>query len=355
MIDLEPLGGVVVGGHIGVQRTVLAVGDLRAGARFATQAEHGPASVVRRIAAEIPALLERAGVGSARVLGLGMGVLGPVDVGTGILSTSPELGWRDVPLRMLLQDATGLETVVDSGRRGMALAEMMFGVGQHVRDFILVHVGSTIVAGIVADQQIYRGATGDGGSLGHLTIPGADRRCRCGRIGCLDTLASETALEERAWERARREPEATLARAMAAESEALSRQRLFAAATSGDPAAVEILLDAARCLGEGIANLMSVLDSELVLIGGEVTVTCPAFVETVGEVVAARTYRSADTAIRVLPSAFGADLRLVGGLALALHDLFYAPALALPASRRQGRGAANLAPPINQPVEVSIS
>jgi predicted NBD/HSP70 family sugar kinase len=341
LIDLEPLGGVVVGGHIGMQRTVLAVGDLRAGivavARFSTLAEQGPASLVRRITAEIPPLLRRAGVSSARVLGLGMGVVGPVDVGTGILSSSSELAWHDVPLQALLQEATGLPTVVDSGRRGMALAEMMFGVGQHVRDFMLVHIGSTVVAGIVADQQLYRGATGDGGSIGHLTIAGADRRCRCGRIGCLDTLSSEAAIEERGWEYARRAPDTTLARALATESETLPRHRLYAAAHAGDAAAVEILLEAAHWLGEGIANLMSVLDVGLVLIGGEVTVACPAFVETAGAVVAARAYRSAAIDIRILPSAFGADLRLSGGLALALHDLFYAPALALPATRQQER------------------
>ena len=176
LIDLEPLGGVVVGGHIGLQRTVLGVGDLRGGlvssVRFSTQAEQGPSSVVQRIAAEVPGLLERAGVGPERILGLGIGIVGPVDVGQGTPSSSPELGWRDVPLRSLLQDAIGLPTVVDSGRRGMALAEMMFGIGQGVPNFMLVHVGSTIVAGIVSDQQLYRGAHGDGGSIGHLAIAG---------------------------------------------------------------------------------------------------------------------------------------------------------------------------------------
>ena len=212
----------------------------------------------------------------------------------------------------------------------MALAEMMFGVGQGVRDFMLVHIGTTIVAGIVADQRLYRGATGDGGSIGHLTIAGVDRRCRCGRIGCLDTVASEAAIEERAWEYAWQAPESPLARALAEESEPLPRQRLYAVARQGDPAAVKILLDAARWLGEGIANLMSVLDSELVLIGGEVIDACPGVVDTIREVVATRAYRASDGNTRVLPSAFGADLRLYGGLALALHDLFYAPALTLP-------------------------
>src|SRR4051812_19186979 len=169
MIDLEPLGGVVIGGHIGMQRTVLAVGDLRANIvrwnRFPTQPELGPASLVRRVAAEMGPLLEQAGVDAERVLGLGIGVVGPVDNTTGLLSTSHELGWRDVPLQALLHEATGLPTVVDSGRRGMALAEMMFGKAQGVRDFMLVNVGSTIVAGIVTNHQLYRGATGGGGSI----------------------------------------------------------------------------------------------------------------------------------------------------------------------------------------------
>jgi predicted NBD/HSP70 family sugar kinase len=343
MIDLDPLGGVVVGGHIGMQRTVLAVGDLRAGmistVRFPTQPEQGPAQVVRRIAAEIEPLLDRAGINTQRVLGLGMGVVGPVDTGAGLLSSSPELGWRDVPLQTLLQDATGLPTVVDSGRRGMALAEMMFGGALGVRNFMLVHVGSTIVAGIVADQQLYRGATGGGGSIGHLTIPGADRRCRCGRIGCLDTLASEAAIEDRAWEIAWQAPDSALAQALAAESDLLPRQRLYAAAIAGDPAAVEILQAAARHLGEGIANVLSVLDPDLVLVGGEMTVACPSFVDTVRAVIGARAYRATDGVINVEASPFGADLRLYGGLALALHDLFYAPSLSLPAAGGQARMA----------------
>jgi predicted NBD/HSP70 family sugar kinase len=335
LIDLEPLGRVVVGGHIGLQRTVLGVGDLRGGlvssARFSTQAEQGPNSVVRRIAAEVPGLLERARVSPERILGLGIGIVGPVDIGQGTLSSSPELGWRVVPLRSLLQGAIGLPTVGDSGRRGMALAAMMFGVGQGGPNFMLVHVASTIVAGIVSDQQLYRGAHGDGGSIGHLAIAGVDRRCRCGRQGCLDAVASETALDERAGEVAWQAPDSALARAMAAESELLPRQRLYAAVADGDPAAVQIVQDAARWLGEGIANVMSVLDSDLVLLGGEVIVACPTFVDTVREIVAARACRSAKGVTRVLPSAFGADLRLFGGLALALHDLFYAPSVRLPA------------------------
>ena len=335
LIDLDPLGGVVLGGHIGMQRVALAVGDLRAGilsrARFPTEPERGPAEVVRRIAAEIPRLLERSGASPARVLGIGMGIVGPVAAESGVLRFSPELEWRDVPLRDLLQDATGLPTILDSGRRGMALAEMMFGLGQGVRDFMLVHVGSTIVAGIVADQRLYRGAAGNGGAIGHLAVPGVRRRCRCGRLGCLDAVASEAAIEERAVRLAGTMPGSALARAMGDSSEPLPRHRLYAAARARDPLALRVLHGAAVHVGQAIANILSVLDLELIVIGGEVAVVWPGFVEVVREVIHARSYRGSGTAVRVLSSAFGVDTRLFGGLALALHDLFYAPTLTLPA------------------------
>jgi hypothetical protein len=93
-----------------------------------------------------------------------------------------------------------LPIVVDSGRRGMALAEMMFGLGQNVRDFAHVHVASTVVAGLVLDQRLHRGATGTAGSLGHTTVAGERTPCACGKIGCLDTIASEVAMERRAAE-----------------------------------------------------------------------------------------------------------------------------------------------------------
>ncbi|MCC6174820.1 MAG: ROK family transcriptional regulator [Chloroflexi bacterium] len=336
LVDLDPLGGVVLGGHIGMQRVALAVGDLRAGilssARFSTDAGRGPAATVMRVAAEIPGLLERAGVRRERVLGIGMGVVGPVEPETGVLGASPELGWHDAPLRESLQLATGLPTVLDSGRRGMALAEMMFGLGQDVSNFMLVHIGSTLVAGIVADRQLYRGATGCGGSIGHLSVPGVLARCRCGRTGCLDAVASEAAMEERAAEIARHAPDSALARAMADESEELGRHRLYAAARIGDPLALQVLHDAARHLGRAVANILSVLDMELILIGGEAVVACPSFVDVAREVIHAEAARASGSVSRVLPSGFGMDTRLYGGLALALHDLFYAPALTLAAT-----------------------
>jgi predicted NBD/HSP70 family sugar kinase len=343
MIDLDPLGGVVLGGHIGMQRVVLAVGDLRAGIlsrlRFPTDAQQGPVAVIERIAAAIPDLLAQSGATPDRLLGIGMGIVGPVEPQGGVLRYSPELAWRDVPLRDLLQEATGLRTVVDSGRRGMALAEMMFGLGQGVRDFMAVHVGSTIVAGIVADQRLYRGAAGSGGSLGHLALPGVEERCHCGRIGCLDTVASEMGIERRALDLARQAPSSALARAMQDETEALPRHRLYAAVRAGDAQAATILDEGARRLGEAIANVLSILDLELVVVGGEITVVYPAFVDVVRETVQACAYRASGDGPRVLPSAFGLDARMYGGLALSLHDFFYAPTLTLPASDSR-RGAA---------------
>ena len=122
-------------------------------------------------------------------------------------------------------------------------------------------------------------------------------------------------------------------------SEPLLRHRLYAAARARDPLALRGVHDAAVHVGQAIANVLSVLYLEPVVIDGEVAVVLPGFVEVVRKVVHARSYRGSGTAVRVLSSAFGPDTRLFGSLALALIDLFYAPTLTLPAFDA-GRSAA---------------
>lgn len=333
-LDLDPLGGIAIGAHIGVRRVSLAAGDLRAGILqrndFLWDPACGPIELVRQIGVRVDGLLNRLGSDRQRVLGMGAATVGLVDAQAGVLRFAPELDWHEVPLRALLAEATGLAVAVDSGRRAMALAEMMFGRGQGARDFMLVHVGTTIGAGIVVDQQLARGATAASGSIGHTAVAGASERCHCGRTGCLDTVASDDALERRALELAGRMPDSPFARALEAAPGDLTRHRLYYVARVGDATATAMIVEAGRHVGLAIANVMSVLDPELVLLAGEVVHGCPAFVDAVRAEVEAHAFRAPRSVARVLPSAFGSDVRIVGGLGLALHDFFYAPSLSLP-------------------------
>ena len=332
-IDLTSDGGVVVGAYIGVQETHVSLGGPRAEIlrreRIPTHPERGPADLIRRLSGCVNALLADQTVQRARLIGLGVGTIGIVDPDAGVLRDASELGWQDVPLRSLLEAAIDLPIVVDSGRRGMALAEMMFGLGQNVRDFAHVHVASTIVAGLVLDQRLHRGATGTAGSLGHTTVAGERTPCTCGKIGCLDTIASEVAMERRAVEIGAYRPNGLLARELATATEPVGRYAVYRAAQAGDPDALAIVVEAGRYLGRAVANVLSVLDLRLVVLSGDVPRDFPPFVEAVRAAVEVHAYRVGRVAVEVVASPFGADMRVKGSLALALHDLLYAPTLTI--------------------------
>jgi predicted NBD/HSP70 family sugar kinase len=337
LVDLAPDGGIVVGAYIGVQEAHVSLGGPRAEIirreRLPTHPGRGPADLIRRLAECVNTLLADPTIDRARLVGLGVGSVGVVDPDAGVLRDASDLGWRDVPLRSMLEAAIDLPIVVDSGRRGMALAEMMFGLGQNVRDFAHVHVASTIVAGLVLDQRLHRGATGTAGSLGHTTVAGERTPCTCGKLGCLDTIASEVAMERRAVEVSAYRPDGLLARELATATEPVGRYAVFRAALAGDPDALAIIVEAGRYLGRAVANVLSVLDLRLVVLSGDVARDFPPFVEAVRAAVEVHAYRIGRPTVEVVASPFGADMRVKGSLALALHDLLYAPTLTIqPAS-----------------------
>ncbi|MCC7372158.1 MAG: ROK family transcriptional regulator [Chloroflexi bacterium] len=333
LIDLTADSGIVVGAYIGVNETNISVGGPRAEIlhrlNLPTLSERGPADLIRRLVDGVEALLDQTGTDRGRLIGFGLGAVGIVDPEGGVLRDAPELGWRDVPLRAMLQEAVDLPIVLDSGRRGMALAEMMFGLGQHVRDFAHVHIASTIVAGLVLDQRLHRGATGTAGSLGHTTVAGERQPCGCGKIGCLDTIASEVAMERRAAEVAAVRPDGLLARELAARTEPVGRFALYRAARAGDADALAIIVEAGRYLGRAIANVLSVIDVRLVVLSGDVARDFPPFVDAVRAAIEVHTFRVDEVTVEVVASPFGGDMRVKGSLALALYDLLYAPTLTL--------------------------
>lgn len=339
LVDLASDGGVVVGAYIGVNETMLSLGGPRAEIlhqqTIPTNAKLGPADLIQRLRESAEQLIEHSDTDRRRLIGFGLGAVGIIDPDAGVLRDAPELGWHDIPLRAMLGQAIDLPLVVDSGRRGMALAEMMFGLGQHVRDFAHVHIASTIVAGLVLDQRLHRGATGTAGSLGHTTVAGEDLPCGCGKVGCLDTIASEVAMERRAAEVAATHPHGLLARELAQKREAVSRFALYRAAQAGDPDALAVIVEAGRYLGRAIANVLSVVDLRLVILSGDVARDFPPYVDAVRAAIEVHAFRVDEVTVEVVASPFGGDMRVKGCLALALHDLLYAPTLTLHAAAEE--------------------
>ncbi|REK52182.1 MAG: ROK family protein [Thermobacillus sp.] len=186
------------------------------------------------------------------VVGIGIGVSGIVDDG-GTILFAPNLNWRNVPLRRLVEERFNLPCVIDNEANAGAAGELRYGAGRGFADQIYVSVGIGIGTGIIINRELYRGKSGFSGELGHMSIAMDGRQCSCGNLGCWELYASEKALIEHG------EPYASF-------------EAACAAAESGDGQAVRLLETIGAYLGTGIANIVNVFNPEAVILGNRICI-----------------------------------------------------------------------------------
>jgi glucokinase len=248
---------------------------------------------------------------------VGVGAAGMVEFAAGTMRSAPNLAWKEVPIRDLVAERTGMRCVVDNDANAAAWGEFRFGAARGYRHVLLVTVGTGIGGGIIADGGLFRGAHGFAAEIGHIIVEPGGPRCGCGNLGCWEQVASGQAIDRLGREEAARRPAGRIA-ALADGGEVTGHQ-VALAARENDPAAVAIFSEVGRRLGEGIAGLVNVLDPEVVVVGGGVAeegdlVLEPArraFVDTVE----APEHRPE---VPIVPAALGNDAGAIGAAALAL-------------------------------------
>src|ERR671921_407854 len=186
-----------------------------------------------------------------------------------ILSAANVEAIEGIPLKEELGGRTGLQVTVENDANAAAWGEFRFGVGKDVEDLILITLGTGVGGGVISHGVLLRGARGTGGELGHITVHPAGPRCGCGNRGCLEALASGTAIGRRAREVADEQPDSSLGR-LARERKPLGEDVLDLA-RKGDGAALEVLREAGTWLGIGLATVVNVFDPEVIAIGGGVS------------------------------------------------------------------------------------
>ncbi len=217
-----------------------------------TQAERGPDAVVDRILAVVAK-----GVGNApaEVRGVGIVVPGLVDEAGGVAISSGNLGWRDVPLRALVEERTGLPSALGHDVRGAARAEIVAGPARGAADVLFIALGTGIGAAFVLRGAPYTGAHQRAAEFGHMSVRPDGPRCPCGAVGCVEALASGPAIE---------------ARYRGAAGEQVTAVEVARRAVRGDVAAARVWAEAVGALAAGVATLVVLLDPAQVIIGGGV-------------------------------------------------------------------------------------
>ncbi|MCP2254325.1 Sugar kinase of the NBD/HSP70 family, may containing an N-terminal HTH domain [Prauserella aidingensis] len=265
LVVFNPDARAYVGVHLGVQRSSVAVADAlgRTLVQAAVPSAVGdPAAGVRELGPLVRGAAEQAGVPVERITSIGVSVAGLVDHRTGHCLLAPNLDWHDVPLREWVEELFGVPAVIYNEAHAGALAEQRFGWGNGVANFVRIMVSEGIGAGVVLDSRLFAGAAGIGGEIGHCRVEDDGRRCACGNIGCLESVASQPAILQSAREAA--EVAATDV------APTCDIDDVLTAAACGDTAAVTAVERAGTALGRGIGYLLNVLNPDLVVLGGAV-------------------------------------------------------------------------------------
>lgn len=207
------------------------------------------------------------------VAAVGVGAAGWIDATGSTVLFAPNLAWRDEPLRDYVAKAVGLPTVVENDANVAAWAEFSFGAGVDADDsMVMITVGTGIGGGIVLGGSLWRGTNGIAAELGHMQSVPDGHPCGCGRQGCLEQYASGTALVRFARADAQRQPEQarTLLALAEGDVQAITGRMITAAAHDGDPVAVGAFATIGYWLGVAVADLVQILDPQLVVVGGGV-------------------------------------------------------------------------------------
>ncbi|MEX0690478.1 MAG: ROK family protein [Gemmatimonadales bacterium] len=286
----------------------------------------GPPAIIAQIAQMVNESVRMANrtAGATRldVRGIGIGAPGPLDTRRGIVLLAPNLNWHDVPLRDEVARATGLPAALENDANCATLGEWWRGAARDGRFVVGITVGTGIGGGIVLDGRLYHGAADVAGEIGHTTIAYAGRRCACGNYGCLEAYASGPAIAARAHEALDAGTASSIETYVGGDRSAITAATVYQAANDGDPLALEIVTDTARYLGTGIANIVNVLNPDLVVVQGGVTLAGDRLLAPLRAEVSRRAFRPAVSACRIVPGTLTGTAGVYGAAAAfrLLHD-----------------------------------
>jgi len=315
------IAGVDLGGtNIVVGLIPIEGGEVLGMREQPTDASRGAKYVVDRMVAMVEEAIAdvTAAHGTTRdaVAGVGIGSPGPLDRKTGTVINTPNLGWRNFPLRDLMSNALHLPCTLDNDANCATYGEWWMGAGRGTHTLVGLTLGTGIGGGIVLNGEIFHGCSDVAGEIGHMTIDSNGRRCKCGNYGCLEQYASGPAIATRAIEGLDAGAPSMLYDMVGGKLEEITAAVVYDAAVSGDPYAGEVVKDTARFLGAGVASIINILNPQMVVIAGGVTRAGEHLFEPLRAEVRRRAFRSAQECCRIVSGTLPGTAGVVGAAAV---------------------------------------
>jgi glucokinase len=312
--------GVDLGGTKIAAALATTQGEIVVRGRRPTPAQAGPDAVINSICATINEVLSAKELRPSRLSGIGIAAAGIIDSANGKVIFSPNLpGWHEVPLREAIEQRFGIPAYLGNDANLAALGEWRFGVEKKVANLIYITVSTGIGGGIIADGKLYTGACGAAGEIGHMTIDVNGPRCRCGNIGCWETLASGTALAREAVKRITEGARTSIIELVGGDVSKIDAKIVDLAAKQGDELAQELVSHLGYYFGVGLANLVNIFNPELILVGGGVAKIGDLLLQPAIKIVKGRAFSTSANAVEIKPAILGDDSGILGAVAFVLE------------------------------------
>ena len=332
MLNFNYAAGNVLGVDIGANHLLILVTDLE-GNILVEHArpfniEVGPEQALPPVIEQIHQILAQRQVQQTRVVGIGIGVPGPLDYTTGTVVAPPIMpGWDRFPLRQFLSQEFGMPVLVENDANLGAIAERWRGVGQGQQHLAYVKIGTGIGCGLMLDGKIYRGQRGSAGEIGHITITRDGPPCKCGSYGCLESMAAAPAMINRIRLAIRAGRATSLTEYGSLED--LTPQEIANAAYAGDKLALELFEDSGRYIGIALANLINLFNPGMIVLGGGVASVGELIMKPLHETVRSRSLLASYEQTQIVVGQFGREAVALGAAILVLQEVFRGPELAV--------------------------
>ncbi|MDO0937585.1 ROK family protein [Streptomyces sp. DG2A-72] len=319
LVAVNASGGALIGVDIAETYVHVELFDLGLNVLARADEDMGPGEslpeqVVAHVAAAVGSVVAQAGIEGARVLGVGVSVPGQVDRDTGVSEYAPNWDWHDVPLLDLLSEVIAYPLYLDNPLRAGAVAEMWFGAARGRGDTVVVNLGTGVGAGLALGGGLYRGVSNSAGEWGHTTLVLDGRLCRCGNRGCVEAYVGAAGIMLNLRELSPRSP------LLHPDDQTATIDALARGVGAYDPVALKVVRETARYIGAGIANLVNVLNPEVVVLSSWVARKLgEPLLHEVREAVARHALRRPLAATEIVLSPIPTDPACLGAATFALE------------------------------------
>jgi glucokinase-like ROK family protein len=326
MVQFEGENNFVIGVDLGTTNIRGALSNLNAQLvseiEVPTEADSGFDNVIKKVSTVIEKLVLHPVVKSRRIFGVGMAVAGLINRRNNIVEFSPDFEWFDADILSALKTKIDIPIVFDNVSRVMALGELWYGIGREIKDFIFVNLGYGIGAGIIIDGKPFFGSEGMSGEFGHMTMEmGSAVRCKCGKFGCLEALASGRGIALAAARELESGAESVLPGLCGGDFSKLSAEMVFRSATEGDQTSLRVFHKTAEYIGIGIASLIDLFNPQAIVIGGGVSRSGDEFLDRIRQTAKTHVIQRHNNFVKIISATYGADAAVMGSVSLILEKM----------------------------------